>query len=76
MQEDHVKGTREVGHEEGAKVSQKLASFQSLSDTGGKKKFHQPPITYYWTVPVILDHSYLVGKLKSSKIADTKVSGF
>jgi hypothetical protein len=35
-----------------------------------------PPITYYWTVPLILDHSYLVGKLKSSKIADTKVSGF
>ncbi len=21
-----------------------------------------PPITYYWTVPLILDHSYLVGK--------------
>ncbi len=33
-------------------------------------------VTYYWTVPLILDHSYLVGKLKSSKIADTKVSGF
>jgi hypothetical protein len=27
-------------------------------------------------VPLILDHSYLVGKLTSSKIADTKVSGF
>ncbi len=35
-----------------------------------------PPFTYYWTVPLILDHSYLVGKLKSSKIADTKVLGF
>ncbi len=34
------------------------------------------PITYYSTVPLILDHSYLVGKLTSSKIADTKVSGF
>jgi hypothetical protein len=34
------------------------------------------PTTYYWTVPLILDHSYSVGKLKSSKIADTKVSGF
>jgi hypothetical protein len=33
-------------------------------------------ITYYWTVPLILDHSYLVEKLTSSKIADTKVSGF
>jgi hypothetical protein len=35
-----------------------------------------PPITYYWTVPLILDCSYLVGKSASSKIADTKVSGF
>jgi hypothetical protein len=34
------------------------------------------PITYYWTVPLILDHSCLVGRLTSSKIADTKVSGF
>jgi hypothetical protein len=34
------------------------------------------PITYYWTVPLILDHSYLVGKLTSSKIADTIVTGF
>ncbi len=32
-----------------------------------------PPITYLWTVPLILDHSYLVGQLTSSKIADTKV---
>jgi hypothetical protein len=35
-----------------------------------------PPITYYWTVPLILDPSYLVENLTSSKIADTKVSGF
>ncbi len=35
-----------------------------------------PLITYYWTVPLILDHSYLAGKLTSLKIADTKVSGF
>jgi hypothetical protein len=35
-----------------------------------------PSITYYWTVPIILDHSYLIEKLTSSKIADTKVSGF
>jgi hypothetical protein len=35
-----------------------------------------PPITYYWTVPLILDHSYLVGKSTSSNIADTKVLGF
>ncbi len=35
-----------------------------------------PPITYYWTVPLILYHSYLVERLTSSKIAHTKVSGF
>jgi hypothetical protein len=35
-----------------------------------------PPNNYFWTVPLILDHSYLVAKLTSSKIADTKVSGF
>ncbi len=33
---------------------------------------HYPTITYYWTVPLILDHSYLVGKLTNSKIAETK----
>jgi hypothetical protein len=40
--------------------------------------FHRvyPPITYSWTVPLILDHPYLVGNLTNSKIADTKVSGF
>jgi hypothetical protein len=31
-----------------------------------------PKITYYWTVPLILDHSYLVGNLKNSKIDETK----
>jgi hypothetical protein len=36
--------------------------------------YYYPPITYYWTVPLILDHSYVVGKLTSSKIVDTKVS--
>jgi hypothetical protein len=35
-----------------------------------------PPITYYWKGLLILDHSYLVGKLTSSKFADTEVSGF
>ncbi len=35
-----------------------------------------PPITYCWTVPLILDHLYLVGNLTSSRIAHTKVSGF
>ncbi len=32
------------------------------------------PITYYWTVPLILHHSYLVGNLTNSKIAETKAS--
>jgi hypothetical protein len=31
-----------------------------------------PTITYYWTAPLILDHSYLVGNLTNSKIAETK----
>jgi hypothetical protein len=32
-----------------------------------------PQITYSWTVPRILDHSYLVLKSTRSKIADTSV---
>ncbi len=31
-----------------------------------------PPITYYWTSLLILDHSYLVGILTNSKIDETK----
>ncbi len=31
-----------------------------------------PSITYSWTVPLILDHSYLVGNLTNSKIAEKK----
>jgi hypothetical protein len=31
-----------------------------------------PSITYYWTMPLLLDHSYLVGNLTNSKIAETK----
>ncbi len=42
----------------------------------GKDPCEFPPITYYWTVPLILDHWYLVGKSTSSKIADAKVSEF
>jgi hypothetical protein len=34
--------------------------------------FWYPPITYCWTVSLILDHSYLVGNLTNSKIAETK----
>jgi hypothetical protein len=32
-----------------------------------KNLIHYPTITYYWTVPLTLDHSNLVGKLSSSK---------
>jgi hypothetical protein len=31
-----------------------------------------PPITYYWTGLLKLEHSYLVGNLTNSKIAETK----
>ncbi len=31
-----------------------------------------PPITYYWTGLLILDHSYLLGNLTNSKIAEIK----
>jgi hypothetical protein len=53
---------------------------KKTTTTNNKNNFstilEYPTITYYWTVPLILDHSYLDGKLTSSKIADTKVSGF
>jgi hypothetical protein len=35
---------------------------------------HYPPITYYWTCLIILDHSYLFGNLTNSKIAETIAS--
>ncbi len=35
-------------------------------------KIYYPPITYYWTGLLILDHSYLVGNMTISKIAGTK----
>jgi hypothetical protein len=37
-----------------------------------KKSIMIPPITYYWTGLLILDHSYLVGNFANSKIAETK----
>jgi hypothetical protein len=36
--------------------------------------FGYTPITYYWTNLLILDHSYLVGNLTSSQIAETNTS--
>jgi hypothetical protein len=37
--------------------------------------FSNPPITHYWTVPLIVDHSNLVEKSTSSKIGDEKIGG-
>ncbi len=34
------------------------------------------PIIYYWTVPLILDHSYLVGKLTVRKLLIHKFQNF
>jgi hypothetical protein len=49
---------------------------KSIVFVKNKTYYDYHPIAYYWTVPLILDPSYPVGKLTSSKITDTKVSGF
>jgi hypothetical protein len=36
------------------------------------KQWIYSTITYYWTLPLILDHSYLIGNFTNSKIAETK----
>jgi hypothetical protein len=49
--------------------TEKFALFANI------EAFTVSPITYHWTVvtvPLILDHSYLVGNLTNSKIAETK----
>ncbi len=48
----------------------KISSKRSNNGLFGVLK--HPPITYYWTGLVILDHTYLVGNLTNSKIAETK----
>jgi hypothetical protein len=56
---------------------QPSVSFQrtSFAITCFKRGFYlKPPITHYWTVPLFLDHSYPVGNLTNSKIAETKAS--
>ncbi len=53
-----------------------LANLHSRFRKNARLPLALPPITYYWTVSLIVDHSYLVGNLTSSKIADTKVPGF
>jgi hypothetical protein len=37
-----------------------------------RKPLVLPPITYHWTGLLILNHSYLMGNLTNSKIAETK----
>ncbi len=37
-----------------------------------QKSEQYPPITYFWTVLLISDHSYLVENLTYSKVAETK----
>ncbi len=36
---------------------------KDIGDAACKCSGNVPPITYYWTVPLILDYSYLVGKI-------------
>jgi hypothetical protein len=50
--------------------------FSNETKIASQRANNYAPINYYWTVPLILHHSYLVGKSTSLKIADTKVSGF
>jgi hypothetical protein len=40
------------------------------------KRNSRPTLTYYWTVALILDHSYFVGKWTKLKISGTEVSWF
>jgi hypothetical protein len=43
-----------------------------LNEFDVRKPLLVPPITYYWTGLLILNHSHLVGNLTNSKIAETK----
>jgi hypothetical protein len=49
-----------------------LLKISSHKSKVGARKARYPPITYYWTVPLILDHSYLVGNLTNAKFGETK----
>jgi hypothetical protein len=66
------KGMTEVG--EKIQLSEKISYMLIRNSRSLDWEYRR--ITYNWTVPLILNHLYLVGKLTSSKIADTKVSGF
>jgi hypothetical protein len=49
-----------------------FVTFHFLSICFSTRLLTVPPITYYWTRLLILDHSYLVGNLTNSKTAETK----
>jgi hypothetical protein len=65
---------KQICHEFGRSYLQLTNDHFSVNGKKKGKKYIKPSITYYWTVPLILDHSYLVGKLKNSNIAETKAS--
>jgi hypothetical protein len=48
------------------------AAVQSVSNNPEKFQANYPQITYSWTGLLISDHSYLVGNLTNSKVAETK----
>jgi hypothetical protein len=50
----------------------KASNFRPYGNFGLFLQDPYPPITYYWTGILILDHSYLVENLKISKIAESK----
>jgi hypothetical protein len=54
------------------KKKMKKKTGSGLSQSGRAVIINYPPITYYWTGILILDHSYVVGNLINSKIAETK----
>ncbi len=54
------------------KQSQPSLYLQGYEVRGIEGTYRYPTITYYWTVPLILDHSYLVGNLTNSKVPETK----
>jgi hypothetical protein len=52
--------------------SQSSLIYYWITLTNFLQDLEYPTITYYWRVPLILDHSYLFGNLTNSKIAETK----
>jgi hypothetical protein len=53
-------------------IASKAAMKETMAHTTWLKIDKYSPITYYWTVSLILDHSYLVGNSTNPKIVETK----